>query len=89
LDAPAGLRVPVDGSPRCCSGGWEPALEPADPAPEPKVYALNLWESRAAFDSYRQDPALADLHPHREGGSSAYVWHLFDRLDDLRPLLLD
>jgi hypothetical protein len=28
-----------------------------------------------------------DLHPHRERGSSAYVWHLFDRLDDLRPLL--
>ena len=32
-------------------------------------------------------PALADLHPHREAGTSAYVWHLFDRLDDLRPLL--
>ena len=30
---------------------------------------------------------LADLHPHREQGTSAYVWHLFDRLDDLRPLL--
>ncbi|MGW4488517.1 DUF1330 domain-containing protein [Amycolatopsis sp. NPDC004368] len=45
------------------------------------------WESRAAFDSYRTDPALADLHPHRENGSSGYVWHLFDRLDDLRPLL--
>jgi hypothetical protein len=44
-------------------------------------------ESRAAFESYRQDPALADLHPHRERGTSAYVWHLFDRLDDLRPLL--
>lgn len=44
------------------------------------------WESKAAFDSYRQDPALADLHPHRERGASAYVWHLFDRLDDLRPL---
>jgi len=32
-------------------------------------------------------PALADLHPHQEAGTSAYVWHLFDRLDDLRPLL--
>ena len=31
--------------------------------------------------------ALADLHQHRERGSSAYVWHLSDRLDDLRPLL--
>lgn len=45
------------------------------------------WESEAAFDGYRDDPALGDLHPHRENGASAYVWHLFDRLDDLRPLL--
>jgi uncharacterized protein (DUF1330 family) len=52
-----------------------------------QVLILLEWESRAAFESYRQDPALVDLHPHREQGSSAYVWHLFDRLDDLRPLL--
>ncbi|MFI5610311.1 DUF1330 domain-containing protein [Amycolatopsis sp. NPDC051903] len=52
-----------------------------------KVMIVVEWESRAAFDSYRTDPALADLHPHRENGSSSYVWHLFDRLDDLRPLL--
>ena len=52
-----------------------------------QVLILVEWESRAAFESYRQDPALADLHPHRERGTSAYVWHLFDRLDDLRPLL--
>lgn len=45
------------------------------------------WESRAAFDAYRDDPALEDLHPHRENGTSSYIWHLFDRLDDLRPLL--
>ena len=45
------------------------------------------WESRAAFDSYREDPDLADLHAHRENGTSSYVWHLFDRLEDLRPLL--
>ena len=24
------------------------------------------WESEAAFESYRSEPALADLHPHRE-----------------------
>jgi uncharacterized protein (DUF1330 family) len=52
-----------------------------------QVMVLVEWKSRAAFDSYRDDPALADLHPHREDGTSAYVWHLFDRLDDLRPLL--
>jgi uncharacterized protein (DUF1330 family) len=55
---------------------------------EPRqVLILVEWESEAAFDSYCDDPALADLHPHRENGSSDYVWHLFDRLDDLRPIL--
>ena len=29
-----------------------------------QVLILVEWESRAAFESYRQDPALADLHPH-------------------------
>jgi hypothetical protein len=42
---------------------------------------------RAHFDAYRSDPDLADLHPHREAGGGNYVWHLFDKLDDLRPLL--
>ncbi|MDN4519176.1 DUF1330 domain-containing protein [Mycolicibacterium austroafricanum] len=51
------------------------------------VLILVEWESREAFDSYRDDPELADLHAHREKGSSSYIWHLFDRLDDLRPLL--
>ena len=52
-----------------------------------QVLILVEWESEAAFESYRDDPALADLHPHREDGTSSYVWQLFDRLDDLRPLL--
>lgn len=51
------------------------------------VLILVEWESKAAFDSYCTDPALADLHPHREQGTANYVWHLFDRLDDLRPIL--
>lgn len=57
-----------------------------DVAPR-QVLILVEWESKAAFDSYRNDPALAGLHPHRERGSSSYVWQLFDRLDDLRPVL--
>jgi uncharacterized protein (DUF1330 family) len=52
-----------------------------------RVLILVEWESREAFDSYRSDPLLADLHPHREDGSSNYIWHLFDKLDDLRPIL--
>jgi uncharacterized protein (DUF1330 family) len=51
------------------------------------VLILVEWESREAFQSYRDDPALADLHPHRESGTAHYIWHLFDRLDDLRLLL--
>jgi uncharacterized protein (DUF1330 family) len=55
---------------------------------EPRqVMIIVEWESTAAFEGYRNDPALADLHAHRENGSAAYVWHLFDRLDDLRPIL--
>jgi uncharacterized protein (DUF1330 family) len=57
-----------------------------DVAPR-QVLILVEWESESAFDSYCNDPALVDLHPHREKGSSNYVWHLFDRLDDLRPIL--
>jgi uncharacterized protein (DUF1330 family) len=57
-----------------------------DVAPR-QVLILVEWESEAAFDSYCNDPALADLHPHREKGSSDYIWLLFDRLDDLRPIL--
>jgi uncharacterized protein (DUF1330 family) len=52
-----------------------------------QVMILVEWESKEALDSYCNDPKLADLHPHRHNGASDYIWHLFDRLDDLRPLL--
>jgi heme-degrading monooxygenase HmoA len=52
-----------------------------------QVLILVGWESEAAFESYRNDPPLADLHPHRENGASDYVWHLSDALDDLRLIL--
>ena len=57
------------------------ALEPRS------VLILVEWASREAFDSYCQDPALADLHAHRVRGTSGYIWQLFERLDDLRPIL--
>jgi len=50
------------------------------------VLILVEWVSIEAFHSYCNDPGLADLHPHRVNGTSDYVWHLFDRLDDLRPI---
>jgi uncharacterized protein (DUF1330 family) len=51
------------------------------------VLILVEWESKEAFDSYCKDPQLSDLHPHRENGTSNYIWHLFDKLEDLRPIL--
>ena len=51
-----------------------------------QVLILVEWDSKEAFDSYCNDPKLADLHPHRINGTSGYVWQLFDRLEDLRPL---
>jgi uncharacterized protein (DUF1330 family) len=52
-----------------------------------QVLILVEWESLEAFNNYLGDPALADLHPHRENGTADYIWHLFDRLEDLRPIL--
>ena len=52
-----------------------------------QVMILVEWESREAFDSYCGNPELAGLHQHRENGTSNYIWHLFDRLEDLRPIL--
>ena len=52
-----------------------------------QVLILVEWASREAFESYCSDPRLGDLHAHRVDGTGAYVWQLFDRLDDLRPLL--
>jgi uncharacterized protein (DUF1330 family) len=52
-----------------------------------EVLILVEWESRGAFENYCNDPALADLHPHREKGADEYIWQLFDKLEDLRPVL--
>jgi uncharacterized protein (DUF1330 family) len=51
------------------------------------VLILVEWESQEAFDSYRNDPALHDLHLHREKGTQNYIWQIFDKLADLRPIL--
>jgi uncharacterized protein (DUF1330 family) len=55
---------------------------------EPRsVMILVEWESKDAFDGYCNDPRIADLHPHRVNGTKDYIWHLFDKLEDLRPVL--
>lgn len=52
-----------------------------------EVLILVEWNSKEAFDSYCNDPALVDLHPHRIHGTDSYIWHLFDKLEDLKPIL--
>lgn len=52
-----------------------------------KVLILVEWESKDAFDNYCSDPTIANLHQHRVDGTNNYVWHLFDKLEDLRPIL--
>ena len=51
------------------------------------VMILVEWESKEAFDSYCNDPALVDLHAYRNNGTDKYIWHLFDKLEDLRPIV--
>jgi len=57
------------------------SIEPRD------VLILVEWASKEAFDSYCKDPNLVDLHPHRVNGTDNYIWHLFDKLEDLKPIL--
>ena len=59
---------------------------------DPHVSARSLmivveWPSEAAFRAFLDDDELADLHPLRERGTDNYLWWLFEKLDDLRPLL--
>jgi uncharacterized protein (DUF1330 family) len=55
---------------------------------EPRqVMILVEWPSREAFDGFLADPDHEDLHPLREHGTERYLWWLYDKLEDLRPLL--
>ena len=64
----------------------EHPAELGDTAPR-RALVLVEWPGRDAFDSFLADPELAPLHPLRENGTRRYIWWMFDRLDDLRPLL--
>lgn len=52
-----------------------------------RVMMLVEWESKRAIRNYLEDPELAHIHQHREDGQEDFVWHLFEKLDDLRPIL--
>ncbi|MET7721771.1 DUF1330 domain-containing protein [Streptomyces mirabilis] len=50
-----------------------------------QVLFLVEWDSEEAFNSFRDDPNLADLHPLRENGTASYVWQTFDGSDMSDP----
>ena len=78
-------EVPAHGGRVIALGKFQDAVAGAV---EPRtVLILVEWESREAFDSYCNDPALSGLHSHRVHGTSNYIWHIFDKLEDLRPIL--
>lgn len=55
---------------------------------EPRqAMVLVEWPSQQAFDDFVADPEHEDLHPLRENGTERYLWWLYERLEDLRPLL--
>ena len=79
------VEIPAHGGRPIALGRFR-ANVTGDLAPR-QILILVEWESQAAFDSFRDDPALADLHPLRVNGSSDYIWQLFDGLDLTDPAL--
>jgi uncharacterized protein (DUF1330 family) len=54
---------------------------------EPRqVMVVVEWPSQDAFDAFVADPEHEDLHPLRERGTERYLWWLYERLEDLRPV---
>jgi len=43
------------------------------------------WDSEEAFNAFRDDPELADLHPLRENGTASYIWQTFEGPDMSDP----
>lgn len=58
-------------------------------APPRQAMVLVEWPSREAFQAFLDDPEHAELHPLRENGTRNYLWWSYERLEDLRPLLID
>jgi len=52
-----------------------------------QVLILVEWESYEAFKSYTEDPSLEELHARRVNSTKGYIWQIFDRLEDFRPIL--
>ncbi|MDX6380202.1 MAG: hypothetical protein QOI57_1226 [Rubrobacteraceae bacterium] len=53
-----------------------------------QVMVLVEWPSHDSFQAFLDDPEHTDLHPLREYGTRNYLWWIYERLEDLRPLLV-
>ena len=63
-------------------------VQEGDPGVEPRqALVLVEWPSHDSFQAFLDDPEHADLHPLRENGTRNYLWWIYYRLEDLRPLL--
>ena len=52
-----------------------------------QVMMVVEWESMEGINGYIHDPKLAEVHPHRDRGVSDFVWHLFDKVEDIGDAL--
>ncbi len=63
-------------------------VQEGDPEVEPRgAMVLVELPSHDSFRAFLEDPEHAELHPLREDGTRNYLWWIYDRLEDLRPLL--
>ena len=63
-------------------------VQESEPGVEPRqAMVLVEWPSQESFQAFLDDPEHADLHPLRENGTRNYLWWIYERLEDLRPLL--
>jgi uncharacterized protein (DUF1330 family) len=63
-------------------------VQESEPDVEPRqAMVLVEWPSHDSFQAFLEGPEHADLHPLREDGTRNYLWWIYERLEDLRPLL--
>ena len=64
------------------------SVQESEPDVEPRqAMVLVEWPSQESFQAFLDDPEHADLHPLREDGTRNYLWWIYERLEDLHPLL--
>jgi uncharacterized protein (DUF1330 family) len=62
-------------------------VQEGEPGTEPRtVMVLVEWPSQEAFQAFLEDSENENLHPLREEGTRNYLWWIYERLEDLRPL---